>query len=118
MRKFIRENLRYPEEALKNGIEGVVAVKYEVDQNGNVIHAAVKNGIGYGCDEEALRLVRLLKFGKVRHRGLRVTFHKTINIRFSLPGSRSAEEPPTQLVYTYVEKKNDAASYTYTISPR
>lgn len=116
MRAFIRQQLRYPEEALKNNVEGTVAVSYEVDHLGNVINTKIKSGIGSGCDEEALRITKLLKFVVPPHKGLRVTFHKTINIHFRLP---AAPKPTakTQLSYNYVEKKKEGKpAYTYNIS--
>ena len=114
MRDFIRNNLRYPEEALKNKIEGTVAVAYEIDYKGDVIDAKIKSGIGYGCDEEAMRVVRLLKFGVAKHHKLRVTFHKTINIHFRLP---QPKKQSSQFVYNYVEKKKEGkGSYSYNIS--
>lgn len=116
LREFIKQNLRYPEEALKNKIEGTVAVAYEIDQNGNVIDTKIKSGIGHGCNEEAMRVTRLLKFGVAKQHGLRVTFHKTINIHFRLPISKK-KPSGTQVVYNYVEKKKEGkASYNYNIS--
>jgi len=115
MREFIRKNLRYPEEALKNKIEGTVAVDYEIGYKGDVISAKIKSGIGYGCDEEALRVVKLLKFGVAKHHKLRVTFRKTINIHFRLPPQ--VKRRSTRYVYNYVEKKKDGKSnYNYSIS--
>lgn len=39
MNKFIEDNLKYPDEAIKNKIEGTVAVDYNVDIFGKVISA-------------------------------------------------------------------------------
>src|SRR5258705_10829574 len=83
--EFIRTNLQYPEEALKNRIEGSVTVKYDVDALGNIDDVVIAHGLGYGCDEEALRLVKLLRYEKKKYHGLRVTFHQTIVIHFHLP---------------------------------
>ena len=114
IREFIRNNLRYPEAAMKNKIEGTVVVAYEIDYQGDVIDTKIKSGIGYGCDEEAMRVVKLLKFGVAKHHKLRVTFHKTINIHFRLP---QAKKQGTQYVYNYVEKKKEEKkSYNYNIS--
>jgi TonB family protein len=103
--EFIRSHLKYPEEALKNKVEGTVAVEYDVDAFGKVIAVRLKHGIGYGCDEEALRLVAMLKYPKKKYQGLRVIFHMTININFRLHPAAKAEAPAQQIVYTYVEKK-------------
>ncbi len=58
---YILNNLKYPEAARKKNIEGTVIIDFKVDANGNVIDAKVEDGIGYGCDEEALRVVKELK---------------------------------------------------------
>lgn len=114
LREFIRRNLRYPAEALKNKVEGTVAVTYQIDYKGNVIDAKIKSGIGYGCDEEAVRVVKLLKFAVAKHHKLRVTFHRTINIHFRLPKPKRRQ---VHLAYDYVEKKKEGSrNYTYRIS--
>ncbi len=100
MKKFVTQNLRYPKEALEKNIEGVVRVKFDVDMKGKVSKAEVLDGIGYGCDEEAKRLVTLLQFEKTRVRGVKVIHHKTINIYFKLP-----PKPAISYVYKPTEKK-------------
>ena len=107
LNEFVRSNLIYPEEALKKKIEGTVTVIYDVDIYGDVTSAKVKHGIGYGCDEEACRIVKLLKYPKKKYQGMRVVFHMNINIHFRI---HTANKPPTPLpeikiVYNYVEKK-------------
>lgn len=93
MNEFIGANVKYPEEALKNKIEGSVNIKYDVNVFGDVTAATVVHGIGYGCDEEAVRVVKLLQFEKKRYKGFHVIFHKKIIVHFHLPASRP--EPPT-----------------------
>ncbi len=83
---FITKNLVYPPEALKQRIEGTVFVKYAIDYKGNVVDVKVKSGIGHGCDEEAIRLIKMLKFEVPKTpRKLKVLFHKTSQIHFRLP---------------------------------
>ncbi len=102
--EFVKSNLRYPEEALKTRVEGSVKIAYDVDVYGEVSNAVVKAGIGYGCDEEALRLVKLLKYEKKKYRGLHVVFHNVIIIHFHLPGKVVASTPSQiNVVYHYKE---------------
>jgi TonB family protein len=121
LRKFIGDNLHYPPEALENKIKGTVYVKYTIGHKGTVTQAKVVSGIGYGCDEEALRLVKQLRFEVPKNRGLRVLFHQNIQIHFRLP---KAKNKPAPIQYNYVttptlpaaaktEKKQ--AGYTFTI---
>ena len=83
--EFIRTHLKYPEEALGNRIEGIVKVEYDLNHKGKVTKAIAKSNLGHGCEEEAVRLVKLLRYSTIKHRGVRVMFHKTINIVFRLP---------------------------------
>jgi protein TonB len=61
LHKFLSENIKYPQQATENGIQGTVYVSFVVDSKGNVTDAKVLRGIGGGCDEEAIRVVKLMK---------------------------------------------------------
>jgi len=56
----IKSNLKYPEEAVKNKIQGQVVTEFVVDTNGAITNPTIKKGIGSGCDEEALRVLLLM----------------------------------------------------------
>lgn len=58
----LQTRLVYPNEAIKHKIEGKVYILAAIDTSGNPICAKVIKGLGYGCDEEALRLVKTSKF--------------------------------------------------------
>ena len=118
--KFIRENLRYPKEALEKRIEGTVRVRYEIDYKGNVVNGKVLAGIGHGCDEEAIRLVKLLKFEVPPLRKGKVSFHKTTNVNFKLKKIRkktiSVEyKPEPKDTHKKKESSSEKTTYTYTI---
>lgn len=81
-RKYIQENLKYPEEALKYGIQGTVHISAEISDNGEVLDVHIDRGIGYGCDEEAIRLIRDCVFGGVKNKGVRVRSKKKFRIPF------------------------------------
>jgi len=118
-RKFVSGQLMYPPNALEKGIGGTVYLSYVVNDMGEVTEAKVLKGIGYGCDEEALRIIRLLKYNKVNNRGIRLKSEIKTSIRFILPPKA------TEVQYTYTvtptsvenspEKPKDS-SYSYTIS--
>jgi protein TonB len=55
---YIQENLKYPEEAKKQGIEGKVFVQFVVDKDGKLTEVKAVKGIGAGCDEEAVRVIK------------------------------------------------------------
>lgn len=89
MEVHIKKELRYPKEALAAKVEGTVSVRYTVDYKGKVIEASVISGIGHGCDEEALRLVRNLQFKVPDERRIKSKYSRKLHIHFRLPGSPS-----------------------------
>jgi protein TonB len=58
--KFFSENLVYPEIAKRAGVEGRVILSFVVDKNGNIIDVEVAKSIGAGCDEEAMRVLKIM----------------------------------------------------------
>ena len=89
LKEFIKKHLTYPTEALSESIEGDVLVKFKVNSIGNIFDAHIINGIGYGCNKEAIRIVKKLKYSKLLNRKLRVTTNKKITIKFRLPKNRN-----------------------------
>lgn len=75
--QFLRRSLQYPEAALNAHISGKVHVRFTVSEDGHLLDPEVVKGLGYGLDQEALRLVRLMPFwtpGKVGGRAVRVRY--------------------------------------------
>lgn len=87
-KKYIKENLKYPEEALQKQIEGIVQLVAQIDDNGHVTDVAIEKGLGAGCDEEAARLIENVQFGVVKNRGVRLKTRKKFKIEFKLPSQR------------------------------
>jgi len=56
--EYLRRSLHYPDSARKYNIEGFVVVKFAVSEDGIISDCSIEKSIGYGCDEEALRLVQ------------------------------------------------------------
>lgn len=56
--KYVSDNIRYPAQARRMGIEGKVFVEFVVDKDGSLTQFLVVKGIGAGCDEEAVRIIR------------------------------------------------------------
>ena len=96
LKKFIGENIKYPKAAAENNIEGTVVVRYTINHKGVVIEGKVISGIGHGCNEEAKRLVKLLKFEVPKHRGIKVKFHKNIKIHFRKPKKKPKPKQASQ----------------------
>jgi protein TonB len=82
MYEYISKNIKYPPLARENGISGRVFVNFIVDKNGNVKDVKVLRGIGGGCDEEAIRVIKSMpdwKPGKQNGRAVQVSFNVPIN---------------------------------------
>ncbi len=56
-RKYIAQNLHYPEIAAENGISGRVIVQFAVNSKGKVVDAVVVAGVDPALDKEAIRVV-------------------------------------------------------------
>jgi len=81
--KYLRENITYPKDALEANIQGTVYVTFIVEANGSVSSVKVLRGIGGGCDEEAVRVVKGMpdwKPGTQRGKPVRLQF--TLPVRF------------------------------------
>lgn len=55
---YLRRNVRYPEEAVRNKIQGVVMVVFIIELDGSISGVKISKGIGEGCDEEAVRVTK------------------------------------------------------------
>lgn len=75
----LQQKINYPERARKAGIEGRVVVQFIVTENGKVEEPRVIRGIGGGCDEEALRVVKQAEFQPGQQRG------QPVRVQYSLP---------------------------------
>jgi len=95
MDAFVKKELRYPKEAIDAKVEGRVSIRYTVDYKGKVIEAGVISGIGHGCDEEALRIVKSFQFKVPEDGKVKSKYTRTVHIHFRLPGS-PAEIPATK----------------------
>lgn len=60
LKAYLAENLEYPRIAKENGVFGSVLVRFTVSKNGVPENFLVERGIGAGCDEEAIRLLKMM----------------------------------------------------------
>ena len=82
---YLKQNVQYPEEATNKKTQGTVIVKFIVNQNGKIYDCRVIKGVGNGCDEEAVRIVKNMphwKPGKQNGKPVKVYF--TLPIIFKL----------------------------------
>ena len=75
--EYVAKNIKYPQIARETGIQGRVFVGFVVEPDGSVSNVKVLRGIGGGCDEEAMRVVKSMpkwKPGKQRGKAVRVSY--------------------------------------------
>ena len=85
MMKFVAENVQYPQEARDKEISGRVMVGFIVEKDGSVNEVKVVKGIGGGCDEEAIRVVKAMpKWKPGKQKGKPVRVHFLLPITFKL----------------------------------
>lgn len=83
--KFLGENIKYPEQAKKDEISGKVYVTFTVDKDGSVKDVHVLRGIGGGCDEEAIRVVKMMSHWTPGEQdGAKVSIEYNLPINFKL----------------------------------
>ena len=82
--EYVAKNIKYPQIARETGIQGRVFVSFVVEPDGSVSNVKVLRGIGGGCDEEAMRVVKSLpkwKPGKQRGKAVRVSYMLPVNFK-------------------------------------
>jgi TonB family protein len=83
--RFLQANIHYPDTAVKSGIQGKVFVCFVVEKDGSLGNVRVLRGIGGGCDEEAVRVVKMMpRWIPGRQRGVAVRVQFNLPIKFIL----------------------------------
>ena len=83
---FIQRNLTYPKLAINNKIQGVVYTSFIVEKDGTLSNIKVLQGIGAGCDDEALRVIRMMPRWKPgKRQGHEVRVQVQMPLKFILP---------------------------------
>ena len=85
--RYLQDNMRYPAKARVSGIQGTVFITFVVERDGSITDVRILRGIGGGCDEEAIRVVKNMPKwipGQIRGNAIRVQFN--MPLRFTLSG--------------------------------
>jgi TonB family protein len=86
--KYLMENLRYPPDAQRKGIEGTVIVAFVVNTDGTTTDIEILRSVGGGCDEEVIRIVQgSPKWTPGMQRGTPVRTRMRLPLRFMLGGT-------------------------------
>ncbi|MDW3194062.1 MAG: energy transducer TonB [Cytophagales bacterium] len=82
---FLSKKMKYPKQARRMGMEGKVFVQFVVNEEGKMTDLEVVRGIGVGCDEEALRVMKLAPdWNPGKQRGRPVKVRMVVPIYFHL----------------------------------
>jgi protein TonB len=83
--RFMQQNIIYPPDAKKQKIRGSVYVAFIVETDGTISNVRLLQGIGHGCDEEALRVVNSMpRWTPGKQNGIPVRVHVVIPLVFTL----------------------------------
>ena len=84
LKRYIKKSLQVPEQAKQQKVEGTVQVQFIVEVNGSIQSPRIAKGLGYGCDEAALSLVKgMPKWIPGKHNGEEVAVYYNLPIKFS-----------------------------------
>ncbi|MCX6220575.1 MAG: M56 family metallopeptidase [Bacteroidia bacterium] len=85
LKTYIGKNIKYPDDAVKTGIQGKVFVNFVIDKDGNIVNPKIVRSINPSLDKEALRVIGTLpKWTPGKHKGKKVDVSYTVPISFKL----------------------------------
>lgn len=79
LQDFIKENLEYPKQAQLSNIQGTVMLRFIVEPSGLITNIGVEKAIGGGCDQEAIRVLQMIKWYPGNNGG------KLVRVKMSFP---------------------------------
>ncbi len=83
---YLEDNLHYPIQAIENKVQGKVTVRFEISPTGVISDFQITKGIGFGCDEEAIRLIRQgPKWSSPKRGDIPVKGRVKVRMKFTLP---------------------------------
>ncbi|MBE9466357.1 TonB family protein [Dyadobacter subterraneus] len=88
---FLAKNIKYPEAAAKANVEGKVFLSFVVTETGETEDIVILKGVGYGCDAEAIRVLKLFpKWKPGKQNGVPVNVKYNLPINFQLDDAKKA----------------------------
>lgn len=92
MFNFIGKNLKYPKPAVKANVTGKVFVKMIIEKDGTISSPSIVKGIGFGCDEEVMRVVNLMpKWTAGQIGGKAVRSSMVLPVMFALENTKKSK---------------------------
>lgn len=105
---FLVKNIKYPEKAMKDSVQGKVFVQFKVDKDGSIKEIKLLRGIGYGCDEEAVRVIKMMpKWEPALKDGKPVQAEMALPIKFKLSCKKTDEGKNKKYVAPIPDSKKE-----------
>lgn len=83
--EYLSANIHYPKPALNNNVEGKVTIGFVVNKDGEIEDIKILRGLGYGCDEEAMRVIaNMPKWKPGKNNGKPVSVYFNVPLVFEL----------------------------------
>ena len=92
---FISNHLEYPEAAFKQNISGTVKLKFVVEPSGRISNIIIDKAVGGGCTEEAIRVVKLIRWKPGINDNVAVRTWMCLEITFDIAKRTVAGKIPT-----------------------
>jgi protein TonB len=85
MMNYLSKNLKYPEQAKDADAQGTVLISFIIDKEGLISNPVIKRSIGFGCEEEAIRVIQNMPaWSPGKMNGQTVNVEYVLPIRFTL----------------------------------
>lgn len=97
--KFIATHLQYPELAIRQNLIGAVKLNFIVETNGRISNMYIEKSLGAGCNEEAIRILRMLKWMPGILHGMAVRTNGSLTITFNLDKGNGIINPSIKSSY-------------------
>lgn len=93
---FIANELKYPEEAFKGSVQGTVKLRFVVEPSGRISNIEIINAVGGGCTEEAIRVIKKLKWHPGIKDKLAVRTFMPLDLEFDIARKSVGGQIPSQ----------------------
>ena len=94
--RFIIDNLKYPELAFRQNIAGEVVLNFVVETSGRISNIEIEEPLGGGCTEEAIQLIKQIRWKPGIKNKMAVRSFMTASISFSLDNNTEHKYLPNQ----------------------
>lgn len=109
---YLRQNRQYPSAAKAAGVSGLVSTTFIVLSDGRITDVQVLQGLGYGCDEEAVRVIKAMpNWQPAKQAGYPVNFKQNLAISFgpviraAHPTNTTPDSTDNSPIFTVVEQQ-------------